>query len=133
MGLETNFKPNASVGQLYRDVIEETKKRGLAQETLEKQINTGYIQDTYWHLTGEKVPRVNDPRKIESIEVLEYAYKNPSLYSLLVKHGFPVPFAMNDFKEVGARNGPTSFFLRSAKQALIPCFSDLPVCLQPLS
>ncbi len=69
--------------------------RGQSAESLEKSVNRGYITGYY----PEPVRHANDPTKIESTEVLEFAYSDPAYYRLLAKHGYPVSFAMNDFND----------------------------------
>jgi|GEM_PF-2780493 len=95
MALPTDFTPESRVGKLWQKMIEYSEANGESRNSLENKVNRGYLTGYY----PDKPHRVNDLTRIESAEVLEFAYSDTNFYQLLVKHGFPVPFAMDDFDD----------------------------------
>lgn len=90
--METTFSKNSPVGRLYEDIKKHALARGIHQGQLEKEIDVGYVEDTF------QIPYpINDPGKISPGEVFEYAYRFKEYHTYLHKHGFPVPFVLDDF------------------------------------
>ncbi|MFA5812206.1 MAG: hypothetical protein WC956_07765 [bacterium] len=93
--LPTSFAPGSHVPELWEDI----KKQWLSEyighplSELEKRVDRGFTNFDLGFLSGI----INKFGTIEAQEVLEYAYARENCYHLLAKHGFPVPFAMNDY------------------------------------
>lgn len=90
--MKTSFPRQSPVGGLYEDIKHHVLSKGLSIKKLEKEIDIGYVEDSFY------VPYpVNDSGAISAGEVFEYVYRFKEYYSYLHKHGFPVPFVLDDF------------------------------------
>lgn len=90
--METTFPIDSRSGRLWEDVKKHAIAKGISAEKLEQWVDRDYVEDPFY------VPaRIHDPKKISAGEVLEFAYRFWEYYPYLHKHGFPVPFVMDDF------------------------------------
>lgn len=98
--LELDFAPDSRVGRLWADVQQHYLKEYCPSPSepkeclgkLQAEAHTGYNSIDF---TIRK--RIYDPAKLLSGEVAEYAYRFSEHYPYLAKHGFPLPFVMDDF------------------------------------
>ena len=89
---ETTFDPGSKTGALWSEMLSHYATEGISQEQFETKVNVGYLGDPFGL---RKFSNLTD--KIEGPEVLEWCYGHTDCYPLLAKHGFPIPFAMNDY------------------------------------
>jgi len=82
--------------RLWEDIKQKwaVDKKGTVEELM-REVDRGYKVYLYESLYQER----NRPNVIEPQEVLDFAYGREDYYPLLAKHGFPVPFAMDDFND----------------------------------
>ena len=93
--MKTDFSKESMVGNLWKD-MKDTCSASEEIEALEAEVDNGYITG----LTLQNSACVDSNNgTIEAAEVMEFAYDHPKYHHLLAKNGFPVPFAMNDFRE----------------------------------
>lgn len=88
---ETMFDVASKVGQLWEEVQNVYASRGKPAEGLYREVDQGFLADPlgireFRNITG----------KIEEPEVLQWCYANEDCHPILVKHGYPVSFGMND-------------------------------------
>ncbi|MFA5810978.1 MAG: hypothetical protein WC956_01440 [bacterium] len=77
-----------------------TNNLGKPLSILEKEIDTGFRGFE----RGQLSDLINTQGTIEPQEILEYAYAHDAYYGFLARHGFPVPFAMDDFDPTTTRD-----------------------------
>jgi tetratricopeptide (TPR) repeat protein len=95
MVYELKFGNNAKIRSIWQHIVEDTIRNGGSLEALEKEVDNGYVSGTF----PGALRRFNKKYVIEAPEVLEYAYSKTRYYRVLAKHGYPVPFAMDDFDD----------------------------------
>lgn len=90
--MSTTFDPSSRTGQLWQEMKTACGNWGKSVGQLTKEVDVGYVGDPLW-LSGVE----NVKGRVEGPEVLEWCYGHGSCHPLLSRHGFPLPFAMNDF------------------------------------
>jgi len=97
--LETDFAPDSRIGRLWSDVKGHYLKEHCPASpdpeeclaSLEKDAHVGYnSMDHGWFR------RISHPSKLLASEAVDYVYRFKEYYPYLAKHGFPLPFVVDD-------------------------------------
>ncbi|MBI4239063.1 MAG: hypothetical protein HY696_11710 [Deltaproteobacteria bacterium] len=107
--MRTEFTANSPVGQVWQAIRQDCTARGKAEEVCAAELHTGFVDNV------TLLPlRTYLPDTLTAGEVLEHAYRFDRYWPLLVKHGFPVPFAVDDYDPVTTDDGLVRESLQAA-------------------